>query len=254
MSYRAKSAFPVVLCFLVILSISAAWAQLSIPVVYTFSLPGKSIEGVLIGGSICEDEGLSIKDATATISRVVAYTTIERIENVSMLGGSKLLMHIVLKDGNRFQAFADIPKTDPIFIFRDELPGGATGTPKLRTFTRENFKGIHQITFEAEPEVEISTDEIQKTIAGLGQAVKQGDLDKAIDLHSQIGDFLESWQDSAPDDDSDGDSGSSSSSSSNDSSSSSSSGSSSGSSSSSSSGNGGEGAASGTKSADLPKD
>ncbi len=190
-----------VLAGLVILLSSPVWAQLEVPVVYTFTPASRPIEGVLTGGTLCDAEGLNVKDSTATFSRVVNYEKIDRVEEMNPIGGSKLLMKIVLKDGHRFQAYADIHETDPILILRDELPEGATGTPKLRTFTKANFKGLHLLEFEAEPAGEVTDEEVLKQVNELAEAIKQDDLDRAIDLHNKIGDYLEAWQDEAIKDD-----------------------------------------------------
>ena len=185
---------------------TAAFAQLEVPVVYTLTSASKPVEGVLTGGSLCDAEGLSVKDASATSTRVVAWETIDRVEELNPIGSNKLLMKVVLKDGHRFQAYATIPETDPLLILRDEQPEGATATPKLRTFTKANFKGLYLLEIEAEPPAEVSDEEVLKQVNELGQAIGQGDLDKAIDLHNKIGDFIEAWQDEETGEDGDSES------------------------------------------------
>ncbi len=190
-----------VLTVLAVLAATPAWAQLEVPVVYTLTSASRPIEGVLTGGTLCDAEGLTVKDSTATFSRVVNYEKIDRVEEMNPIGGSKLLMKIVLKDGHRFQAYADMHETDPVIILRDELPEGASGTPKLRTFTKANFKGLHLLEFEAEPAGEVSDEEVLKQVGELADAIKKDDLDRAIDLHNKIGDFIEAWQEEETKDD-----------------------------------------------------
>ncbi len=177
---------------LMCLCASAALAQVEVPVSYQLGSGSPLIDGALIGGSICEPDGLSLLEGQATVPRVIDYESIDRVETMNLGSDDKLQMQVVLKDDTRFEGFAKISGEDPILILRDEVASDtATASAKVRTFTKANFKGISALNFEAEVTVEMDIEEFKTLTADLVKAVEADDLEKAIDIHNRLGDFLE---------------------------------------------------------------
>lgn len=201
----------VLIVFMLYLPLINLAQELDVPVSYQLTENSKEIEGYLVGGSLCTPEGIIIKDATATFSRVIEYEKINSIQNIQPIGNNKTVMIVELKDGHRFKCYADLDDTVPFIILQDEKDQKSqqdklnsydkdksqiqtNGRGKKRIFTKENFKGIFKINVEAELISEITDEEVLKIVSKLSEAIKNNDLETAIDLHNKIGDYLEAWQ------------------------------------------------------------
>ena len=182
---------PLFSALLLLLVCATGFAQVQVPVSYDLGV-GKPIEGLITGGSICEPDGLSVTIANATGPGILAYEQIDKVANIALEGTGLLTMDVTMRDGQTFKASAKVSDTEPIVILRDEAgPSAPVTGPKTRTFMKTGFRGISLIEFEAALPADLDLDTVKKLTADLNKALDEGDLDKAIDCHNQIGDILE---------------------------------------------------------------
>ncbi|MBF0500346.1 MAG: hypothetical protein HQM09_09440 [Candidatus Riflebacteria bacterium] len=169
---------------------TASWAQLQVPVTYDIGV-GKRIEGVITGGAICEPEGLNVKPINGTGPVLLPYEEIDKLENMALDAKGEVTMQVTMRDGSKINGAATVTNTEPIVILQDETATGSATPGKVRTFSKTGFKGLPLIEFEAGLPPDIDIPAVKKLAADLVKALDDGDVNKAIDVHNQIGDLLE---------------------------------------------------------------
>lgn len=170
---------------------ASVFAQIQVPVSYDLGV-GKSLEGIITGGSICEPEGLSVTVDKATAPSILPYEQIDKIAKLTLDASGLLSMDVTMRDGQTFKAATKVSDTEPMIILRDEAgPNAPVTGPKTRTFSKAGFRGIALIEFEAALPADLDVDEVKKLTDDLNKALEDGDLDKAIDAYNKIGEILE---------------------------------------------------------------
>lgn len=173
-----------------------AQAQIEVPVAYDLGVgKGEAIEGFVIGGSICEDTGLSLYCNQASTATVISYIDVDRIASITLQGNNQLSMNILLKDGKSFPATAQVSEDQPFLILRDEVAsGGKNMSGKERTFKVANFRGIPFIEFQAAFSDERSLENLKDLAKQFQEALEKGNLDLAGDVYNKIGEVLDGMQ------------------------------------------------------------
>ncbi|MBF0547803.1 MAG: hypothetical protein HQM08_25420 [Candidatus Riflebacteria bacterium] len=183
-----KRTFSLMTLFFLIVGVVSA--QIQVPISYDLGI-GKKIDGNVIGGSICEPEGLVVTPETGTGSILVPYETIDKITGMTVGKNGKLFLYVALRSGKIYKSFTSITDTEPILIIQDESIDGGKTPGKIRKFVKAGFRGIPLIEFDAALTPEVDLDSIKKLASEFSAAIDAGDLEKAVTLHNKIGDLLE---------------------------------------------------------------
>ncbi|MFZ2958667.1 MAG: hypothetical protein WA705_17395 [Candidatus Ozemobacteraceae bacterium] len=182
---KLRSMMTVFLCLIA----TASWAQLQVPVAY--ELAGRRIDGLVTGGAICDPEGLNVKPENGTSAVIFPYEEIDKVENMALNAKGEVTMVITMRDKSKVKASATVTETEPIVILQDEIASGTATPGKVRSFPKATFKGLPLIEFEAGLPPDIDIVAMKALAAQLVKALDTGDINKAIDIHNQIGDHLE---------------------------------------------------------------
>jgi len=186
-------------------SMSPLFAQIQVPVAYELTSGSRKITGNLTGGSICEPDGLSVFVENGTAPIIVPYQKIDFVENIALSPKGILSMNITMMDNTKIIGTAKISDTEPIIILQDEVASDTVAAaPRVRTFKKQDFRGINKIEFEAGGPQEISVEEFKSISEEMVKAVEERNYDKAVECHTKLADLLESVTSSDDDSGEDG--------------------------------------------------